>query len=95
MLNTTKVELEHILDPDVYIFFEKGTRGGVSYIFNRYTGCYPERKKILHFARIGKYNSTGGPKGTVILSVGSVVNQGAKPLENLQFLVENWYDKVF
>ena len=33
MLNTTKVELEHISDPDMYIFFEKGTRGGVSYFF--------------------------------------------------------------
>ena len=37
MLNTTKVELEHISDPDMYIFFEKGTRGGVSYFFNRYS----------------------------------------------------------
>ena len=37
MLNTTKVELEHISDPDMYIFFEKGTRGGVSYVSNRYS----------------------------------------------------------
>ena len=29
MLNMTKVELELIPDPDMYIFFEKGTRGGV------------------------------------------------------------------
>ena len=34
-LNITKVELELIPDPDMYIFFEKGTRGGVSYISNR------------------------------------------------------------
>ena len=32
MLNITKVELEFIPDPDMYIFFEKGKRGGVSYI---------------------------------------------------------------
>ena len=32
----TKVELELIPDPDMYIFFEKGARGGVSYISNRY-----------------------------------------------------------
>ena len=35
--NMTKVEVEFIPDPDMYIFFEKGTRGGVSYISNRYS----------------------------------------------------------
>ena len=37
ILNMTKVELELIPDPDMYIFFEKGARGGVSYISNRYS----------------------------------------------------------
>ena len=37
MLEMTKIELELIPDPDMYIFFEKGTRGGISYIFNRYS----------------------------------------------------------
>ena len=37
MLNITKVELELISDPDMYIFFEKGMRGIVSYISNRYS----------------------------------------------------------
>ena len=32
ILNITKVELELISDPDMHIFFEKGTRGGVFYI---------------------------------------------------------------
>ena len=36
MINMTKVELEHIPDPDMYIFFEKGTGGGVPYISDRY-----------------------------------------------------------
>ena len=37
MLNITKVELELIADPDMHSFFEKGMRGGVSYIFNKYS----------------------------------------------------------
>ena len=37
MLNMTKVKLELISDPDMYIFFEKGLKGGVSYISNRYS----------------------------------------------------------
>ena len=36
MLDMTKVELELVADPDMYIFFEKGTRGRVSHISNRY-----------------------------------------------------------
>ena len=35
MLKMTKIEHELIPDPDMYIFFEKGTRGGISYISNR------------------------------------------------------------
>ena len=37
MVNMTKVELEPISDPDVYIFFEKGMRDGVPCISNRYS----------------------------------------------------------
>ena len=37
MLNITKVELGLILDPDIYISFAKGTKGGVSYISNKYS----------------------------------------------------------
>ena len=36
MPNMTKVELELIQDPEIYILFQKGTKGGVSYISNRY-----------------------------------------------------------
>ena len=35
ILKTTKVALELISSPDIYKFFEKGTRGEISYIFNR------------------------------------------------------------
>ena len=31
------IELELIPDPDISIFFEKGTRGGTSCIYNRYS----------------------------------------------------------
>ena len=37
MLKTTKIKLELITDPDMYIFFEKGTRGAIFYISNRYS----------------------------------------------------------
>ena len=34
MLKMTKVELELIKDPNMFIFFEKCTRGGISYFSN-------------------------------------------------------------
>ena len=36
ILNMTKVELELISDADMHLFFEKGMRGGVSYISKRH-----------------------------------------------------------
>ena len=37
MLKMTRIELELIPDPNMFIFFEKGTRGRISYISNRYS----------------------------------------------------------
>ena len=37
MLKMEKFELEIIADPDIFIFFEKDTRGGISYTSNRYS----------------------------------------------------------
>ena len=37
MLKMTKTELGLFPDLDIYIFFAKGTRGGISYISNRYS----------------------------------------------------------
>ena len=37
MLKMTKVELEKISGPGKYMFFQKGMRGGVSYINKRYS----------------------------------------------------------
>ena len=36
MLKMTGVKLEKISDTDMYLFIEKGTRGGISYIVKRY-----------------------------------------------------------
>ena len=35
MLSMTKVELENILDANIYLFLEKDMTGGVSYISKR------------------------------------------------------------
>ena len=37
MLNMAKIKLQIISDPDMNILFEKGMRGRVSYISNRYS----------------------------------------------------------
>ena len=37
MLKMTKTEFELITDSDMNTFFEKSTRGGISYISNRYS----------------------------------------------------------
>ena len=37
MLKMTKIKLELFLDPDIYIFFEKYTKSGISYISIRYS----------------------------------------------------------
>ena len=37
MLSMTKVELEIVSNTDLYLFFEKSTRNGFSYISKRYS----------------------------------------------------------
>ena len=37
MLNMTKLELDLISESEMYLFFEKSMRGGVSYISKRYS----------------------------------------------------------
>ena len=55
MLNMEKVELELITDPDMYIFFEKGMRGGASdnstrynEVNNNYLKSYDSKHKSKH-----------------------------------------------
>ena len=45
MFRMTKIKLELITDLDMYIFFEKGTRGGTSYIYNRYSKAHNKHLK--------------------------------------------------
>ena len=46
MLNMTKVKIEFITDPDMYIFFEKSMR--VSYVSNRYSKANNKYLKSYH-----------------------------------------------
>ena len=66
MLNMTKVELELITDPDMYIFFEKGIRGQVSYISNRYSRAnnkylksYDQKQESKHIIYFDENNLYG------------------------------------
>ena len=63
MLNMVKVELELITDADMYIFLEKGTRGGVSYISNRYSNTsnkylksFDSKQESKHFIYLDANN---------------------------------------
>ena len=63
ILKTTKVELQFIPDLHMYIFFEKVTRGGVSYISNRYSKAnnnylkpYDLKQESRHIIYLGANN---------------------------------------
>ena len=47
MLKMTKIELEVIPVPDMYIFFEKGTRGEISYTSDGYNKS--NNKYLKHY----------------------------------------------
>ena len=55
MLNITKVELELIPDPDMYLFFEKGMTGGVSYISQRYSKANNKYLKYYDLTQESKH----------------------------------------
>ena len=77
MLNMTKVELELIRDPDMYIFFEKCMRGGVSYISNRYSKannkylkCYHSKQESKHIICLDANNLYGYAMSKFLLTSG-------------------------
>ena len=55
MLKMTRVTLEKINDPDKYMFFEQGMRGGVSYINKRYSKANNEYCKDYDKEKLKKY----------------------------------------
>ena len=63
MLELTKTEVELIPDLDMYKFFEKGTRGRISYISNRYSKAnnkylksYDPKQQSKHIIYLGANN---------------------------------------
>ena len=58
MLKTTGVKLEKISDVDQYLFIEKGTRGGISYIAKRYAkaNVYDSNKQSTFITYLDKNN---------------------------------------
>ena len=51
----TKIELEIITDPEMCMFFEKGTRDGISYIFDRYSKVNNKYLKSYHSKQESKH----------------------------------------
>ena len=59
MLKMTGVTLEKINDSDKYMYFEQGTRGGVTYINKRYSEA-SKKKHILYFDMNNLYGHAMG-----------------------------------
>ena len=66
MLKRTDVKLEKILDINKYLFIEKGSRGGISYISKRYTKAnnkymsdYDSKKPSTFITYLDKNNLYG------------------------------------
>ena len=55
MLKMTKIELELFPDSEVFIFFEKGTRGGTSCISNKYSKTNNKYLKAYDRKQESKY----------------------------------------
>ena len=55
MLKVTEVEIELLTDPDMYLFFEEGIRGGVSSAMKRYSKANNKYMKDYDPEEISKY----------------------------------------
>ena len=77
MLKVAKIELELIPDPDMHIFFEKGTRGGIYYISNRYSkannkylNSYHPKQEWKHIVYLDANNLYGYTMSTFLPTSG-------------------------
>ena len=66
MLKMNDVKLEKISDIDIYLFIEKGLRGGISYIAkrfakanNKYMSDYDSNKQLTFITYLDKNNLNG------------------------------------
>ena len=66
ILKMTKINLELISVPDIYVFFEKGITGGISYISNRcskssnkYLKYYDQKQESKHVINLDANNLCG------------------------------------
>ena len=57
MLKMTGMRLEKIVDIDMYLFIEKGLRGGISYIAKRYSVANNKYMKYYDPKKLSKYIS--------------------------------------
>ena len=55
MLKMTEIKLEKISDNDIYLFVEKGLRGGISYICNRFSEANNKDIKNSDRTKLSKY----------------------------------------
>ena len=55
MLKMTEIELKLISDIDMYLFIEKGMRGGISYIDKRFNNANNKYKKSYYNSKPSKY----------------------------------------
>ena len=51
----TKIELKLILDINMYLFVEKGIRGGISYIVERFSKANNKYMKLYDNSKPSKY----------------------------------------
>ena len=77
MLKMTKIELELIPDPAMYTFFEKGTRGIIYYISNRYSKAsniylksYDQKQELKHIIHLEVNNLYGYAKSKFLPTSG-------------------------
>ena len=77
MFNMAKVELELISDANMYLYFELGMRGGVSYISKRYSKAninylktYDSKQESRHIIYLDANNLYGYAKSKFLLTIG-------------------------